>query len=385
MRVGGSGVVRPSSDLVRKSWVMENLAEKQSVSFWQPYKGKDFTSIIKVQDDISKTEGHEVVFEWDGKLTGKAREGNEQAQGTGEKKIKFSDKIRVMDYRYPVDNGTKFNGVNIGDLTINQHQDSIKQLVDLYIRSEDQAYFDLGQQAKKSFDINLDNDFTFDGYLDVEEAIKTGYGYTTTPAGIETRLPMDKFRFDNGEELYVWMMDVKFKNMLLRNKEARDLFAQCDVRGNDNRILRGKLGKIGNFLIVEAPTFMGSTTKGKPIVDSKGYYKYNNTGVHTQGLRYYDSTNQKWTGEEGFNFKEQLVGNSLILGAGAFQKANGMMPDYKLASTDFDKFSESCLEFWASAKATEMYAENWDYDDDGKVAGYNLGIVKAKINLPRMS
>lgn len=379
--IGGSGVVRPDSELKRKMWVAEGLLERNSVAFWTPYKGTSFGSVINVQSDISKNAGHEVVFEWDGKLTGMAREGNEQAQGTGEKKVKFSDKIRVTDYRYPVDNGTKFDGVDIGDLSINEHISSRNALSDLWVRSEDQSYFDLGQQADSAFGIDLGADFTFEGYLDVEEAVKTGYGFDVTPSGIDTRIPLEPFRFNNGEELFLWVMDVKFKNMLFRNQASRDLLAQCDVRGNDNRILRGKLGKIGNFLIVEAPTFMGTTKKGSPIVDSRGYYKYNNNGVHTSGLRYYDKTNQAWSGEEGFDHASALQGTSLILGAGAFQKANGKMPDYSVASTDFAKFSESCLDVWCSAKATKLYAENWDYEDDGKVAGYNLGIIQAKIDL----
>ena len=91
-------------------------------------------------------------------------------------------------------------------------------------------------------------------------------------------------------------------------------------------------------------------------------------------MRLYDSVNQKWSGQTGFDQASTLKSRGVILGAGAFQKANGMMPDYKYEATDFGKFSESCLETWCAAKATKLLAENDDYLD-GKVAGYNYGSI----------
>ena len=167
-----SGKVAYNSQLVRKGWMAEGLLQAAAKSFWALYKGTSFDSIITVVNDISKKAGHEVIFDFDGNLSGKAIKGNSTAKGKGEQKKKFSDNVKVSDYRYVVDNGTKFDGVNIGDLKINEHSDSRTKLADLWIRSEDQAYFDLAQQTAQ-FGINL-TAATFDAILEVEEAVKNG-------------------------------------------------------------------------------------------------------------------------------------------------------------------------------------------------------------------
>ena len=56
------------------------------------------------------------------------------------------------------------------------------------------------------------------------------------------------------------------------------------------------------------------------------------------------------------------------------------MPDYKYEGTDFDKFSESCLETWCAAKSTQLTAENTDYTD-GQVSGYNYGSIFVDVTL----
>ena len=56
------------------------------------------------------------------------------------------------------------------------------------------------------------------------------------------------------------------------------------------------------------------------------------------------------------------------------------MPDYKYEATDFGKFSESCLETWCGAKPSKLLAENED-NADGKLAGYNYGIVTVTVDL----
>lgn len=371
----GTGKVAYNSDLKRKAWMTEGLVQKAATSFWSPFKGNSFDSVIMQVNDISKGKGHTVVFDFDGNLSGRPVKGNKTAKGTGEQKKKFSDKLTVSDYRYVVDNGTKFDGVDIGDLSINEHSDSRAKLADLWVRSEDQAYYDLAQQSAE-FGITLTK-FDLDELLDIETKIKTGVGYDVTPNGVTKRLPLKPYKLANGKPVWLFLLDTHFKNALLKSTGAQSLLAQADLRGNDNRLITSQIGQIGNFLFLDAGTFFGETD-GDILTD--GYYEYENTGVEIPGLRIYDTDNKVWSGQEGFDDNASLQSRAVILGAGALQKANGMMPDYKYEATDFGKFSESCLEVWCAAKATKLLAENEDYKD-GKVAGYNYGLISVDLPL----
>lgn len=366
----GTGKVAYGSDLIRKKWMREGLIQSSAKSFWSAYKGTTKDSIIMQANTDTADSGHTVVFDMDGNLSGRPVKGNATAKGTGEQKKKFSDKVVVEDYRYVVDNGTKFDGKEIGDLSINEHSDSRNKLADLWVRSSDQAYFDLGQQGAE-FGIDLGTTFTFDQFLDIESVVKDGTGFTTTPGGITTRMPLQPFMTADGRPIWLMVVDVAMKNMLLKSTGAQQMFREADIRGNDNRLFKGVLGKVGNFVIVEAGSFFGTTT-GTILED--GYYAYNNTGVEIQGMRKYDVDTSKWSGETGYDGANTLKSRGLILGAGAFQLGMGKMPDYKYEATDFEKFSESAMEIWCGAKNTKLYAENSDYSE-AKVAGYNFGSI----------
>lgn len=367
----GTGKVPYGSDLIRKKWMREGLIQKSATSFWAAYKGTTKDSIIMQANLESADTGHTVVFDMDGNLSGKPVKGNTTAKGTGEQKKKFSDKVIVEDYRYVVDNGTKFDGKEIGDLSINEHSDSRNKLADLWVRSSDQAYFDLGQQGAQ-FGIDLGTTFTFDQFLDIEEVVKEGTGFTTTPSGITTRMPLQPFMLADGKPIWLFVIDVAMKNMLLKSSGAQQMFREADVRGNENRLLKGVIGKVGNFMVVEANSFFGSTSGS--ILSSTGYYNFDQTGVEFAGLRKFDVDTSKWTGEVGFDRANTLKSRGIILGAGAFQLGMGKMPDYKYEATDFEKFSESAMEVWCGAKNTQLLAENGDYAM-AKVAGYNYGSV----------
>ena len=375
MAVDGTGKVDIGSDLVRKAWMSEGLLQRSATSFWAPYKGKTMDSIIMVENDISASKGHTVVFDFDGNLSGRPVKGNTTASGKGEQKKKFSDKITVTDYRYVVDNGTKFDGVNIGDLSINEHSDSRSKLADLWVRSDDQAFFDLGQQEAEFGLSFAAGTFDLDAVLKIETAVKTGTGFDTTPSGITTRLPLKPFSLQGGEGVWIIVLDVAAKGAFLKQAGAGAVLQTADVRGNDNRLIKGVIGKIGNFLFVEAGTFFGET---EGDITTNGYYNYENTGVEMAGLRQKDAAGA-WSGEAAFD-GTATTSRCLVLGAGAFQKANGMMPDYKYEATDFGKFSESCLETWCAAKPSKLVAENSDYAS-GKAAGYNYGLVFVDVAL----
>lgn len=366
----GTGKVAYGSDLIRKKWMREGLIQASAKSFWSAYKGTTKDSIIMQANLETADSGHTVVFDMDGNLSGRPVKGNTTAKGTGEQKKKFSDKVVVEDYRYVVDNGTKFDGKEIGDLSINEHMDSRSKLADLWVRSSDQAYYDLGQQGAE-FGIDLGTTFTFDQFLDIERVVKDGTGFTTTPSGITSRMPLTPFMTADGRPIWLMVVDVAMKNMLLKSTGAQQMFREADIRGNENRLFKGVLGKVGNFVIVEGGSFFGTTTG--PILEN-GYYAYNNTGVEIAGMRKYDVDTSKWSGETGFNQANTLKSRGLILGAGAFQLGMGKMPDYKYEATDFEKFSESAMEVWCGAKNTKLFAENSDYDK-AKVAGYNFGSI----------
>lgn len=372
----GTGKLAYNSDLIRKKWMTEGLVQKAATSFWAPYTGTTSDSIITVTNDIAASAGMTVVFDYDGNLSGRPVKGNTTAKGTGEQKKKFSDKVTVADYRYVVDNGTKFNGVEIGDLNINEHSDSRSKLADLYIRSKDQAMFDTAQQSSE-FRVDLGSTFTLDSMLDVETVIKTGSGFDVSPSGITKRLPLKPFKLQNGEPVWLVLCDTNMKNKFLRSTGAQTLLSNADVRGNENRLIKGMIGKIGSFIYVDANTFFG-TTEGS--IQTNGYYNYDSTGVEIAGLRRYDSVNAAWEGTEGFDIASTLKSRGVILGANAIQHANGMMPNYEVEYTDFKKFSESCMEIWCGTKATKLVAENSDYAN-GKVAGYNYGMIGLDITI----
>ena len=378
MNPTGTGTVAIGSELERKRWVTEGLLQKAATSFWAAYKGQSRDSVIQTVNDISAKAGHTVVFDMDGALAGKPVRGKQQAEGTGEQKKKFSDKITVDRYRYVVDNGDKFDGVNIADLSINEHADSRSKLGDLWIRSSDQTFFDLGQQTSE-FGIDLGATFTFDNFLDIEQIMKTGRGYSTTPAAIKTRAPMEPFKTSGGQPMFLMLIDVATKVKLLGQTGAQSLLAQADVRGNQNRLFSGILGTIGNFILVEAPLFFGVTSGD--IIDGNGYYQYDSNAVYTQGLRQYavktGTTDKIFTGQEGFDAAIATTGTKiysrcLLLGRGAFQFAMGKQPDYHWASHDFGLHSESALEVWCGAKSAKLVAENEDYEAV-KLTGYNYG------------
>lgn len=380
-----TGIVRLDSDLLRRKWIKEGLLQKAATSFWAPYKGHTKDSIIMTVNNSSADAGHTVVFDMRGKLEGRPVRGKETAQGTGQQKKKFSDKITVDRYRWVVDNGDKFDGKAINDLSLHEHADSRSLLGDQWIRAADQGYFDIAQQTAE-YGINLGNTFTFDKLLNCEYACKMGEGFDVVKAGIGRRLPLDPFRTADGRPIWLMLIDTPMKLKLLSSTQgSQAFFSATDVRGNSNRLISGVVGRIGNFLIVEAPSFFG--TSDGDIVDKNGFYNYNSTATYASGLRQYISedggTTKLWGGTAAYDAKVGTVGTGnvkqysrgLILGAGAYQFAMGKEPDYKFQpSSDFGITSESCLEVWCGLKPTKLYAENEDYDSVS-VAGYNYGAV----------
>lgn len=375
-----TGQVRLDSDLKRKQWMREGLVQAASKSFWSPLTGNTMDSVVFQAKKDGAKEGHTVVFDFDGNLSGKARKGKETAYGTGEQKRKFSDKLTVERYRLVADNGDVFDGVDIGDLTINQHTDSRTKLGDLFVRFKDQALFDAAQgvtitqqgvvQAPTHV-IDLGTTFTWNVLTDIEKTIKTSQGFTS--GGV--RRPLKPYMTKNGEPVWLYVIDAAMAAILRKDTAGyQNVLRSADVRGPDNRLIKGVIGKIGALLIVEADLFFGyteGTTSG---------FGFNDSEIEMSGLRQYDGTNPAtalWTGQEGFDYSStNLHSRGVILGAGALQLAFGKQPDYKFQeSQDFSITAESCVEFWMEAQKTKLKAESGNAYKGAKIADVDFGVV----------
>lgn len=381
-----TGIVPLGSDLKRKKWMREGMVQAASKSFWSPLTGSTKDSIVYQENDISAAAGHTVVFDYDGNMTGKAIKGKNTAFGKGEAKRKFSDKINVERYRLVADNGDTFDGVDIGDLTINQHSDSRNKLGDLFIRFKDQALFDAAQgnystnkleavQAP-SHVIDLGASFTFNNLLDIERTLKTSQGFST--GGV--RRPMDPYRVNGDQPVWLFVVDSAMANMLRKDTAGyQTIMKDGDTRGSGNRNIKGVIGKLGSLLIVEADQFFGATA------GTQRGWELDGSEVEIAGLRQYagaSAATAAWTGQEGFDYaSSELHSRGLILGSGALQCAMGKQPDYLFQkSQDFGIKSESACEFWMEVQKTNLKAENAKYKN-AKIADIDYGCVAVDVKV----
>jgi hypothetical protein len=390
-----TGVVKLDSDLERKGWMREGLVQAASKSFWGPYTGNSNSAIIYQENNESASEGHTVVFDYSGKITGKAIKGKDTAYGKGEVKRKFSDKITVDRYRIPVSNGDKFDGKNIGDLSINEHSDSRAKLADLFIRWKDQMIFDTLQGGADTAPSHIYEltaaTFTYNDLIGIEDALKTGLGFTApsatgaanTGTSAGRRAPLEPFRTEGGEAVWLFIVDSYMAKLLKQGSNYQTLVVSGDVRGMNNRIFSGVIGKIGQLVIVEAPTYFGYT-------EGKGSFGFNDSEVEISGVRKYSTTLANgtilnaWEGQTAFETDRatatKVVSRGLILGQGAAQLAFGKMPDYKFQeSTDFGITSESAVEFWTEAKKTNLKLEGGSVYAAAKITGLDFGVIAVDI------
>lgn len=375
-----TGQVRLDSDLKRKQWMREGLVQAASKSFWSPLTGNTMDSVVFQAKKSDAKEGHTVVFDFDGNLSGKARKGKETAYGTGEQKRKFSDKLTVERYRLVADNGDVFDGVDIGDLTINQHTDSRTKLGDLFVRFKDQALFDAAQGVSVTQQgtvqapthvIDLGSTFTWNTLTDIEKTLKTSQGYTA--GGI--RRPLKPYMTKSGEPVWLYIIDAAMAAILRKDTAGyQNVLRSADVRGSNNRLIKGVIGRIGSLMIVEADQFFGSTE------GTTSGFGFNASEIEIAGLRQYDGTDPAtalWTGQEGFDYSStNLHSRGIILGAGALQLAFGKQPDYKFQeSQDFAITAESAVEFWMEAQKTKLKLESGTGYKAAKISDVDFGVV----------
>ncbi len=357
----------------------EGMVQAASKSFWSPLTGNTKDGIVYQVNNTSAKEGHTVVFDFSGNITGKAKKGKETAYGEGEAKRKFSDKITVERYRMVVDNGDEFDAVDIGDLQITQHSDSRSKLSDLFVRWKDQALFDAAQgllgQAP-SHTIDLGTTFTFNSLTDLETTLKTSNGFSTG----SIRRPLDVYQTKDGEPCWLFVIDAAMAGLLRKDTSGyQTMMSRADIRGAGNRLIKGVIGKIGSMLIVVADQFFGETSL---LVPGWGL---NDSEIEISGLRQYegaDPLTALWTGQTDFNYGATLLhSRGLILGAGALQLAFGKHPDYKWQpSEDFAITSESALEVWMETQKTVLVAENDAYKQ-AKISGMDYGVVVVDVQI----
>lgn len=373
-----TAVVALDSELKRKSWMREGLVQAASKSFWSPFTGMTKDAPVFQKNNENASDGHTVVFDFDGNIRNRAIKGKNTAYGKGEQKRKFSDKLTVQRYRLVVDNGDAFDAVDIGDLSISQHQDSRAKLGDLFVRFKDQSIFDAAQgnlitNTNGTLDapthvIDLGATFGFAQLLEIEKTLRVGRGFDTG----SDRRPLDPYMLVNGEPVWLFVIDAYMANLLRADTAGyQTIMKDGDWRGEKNRNISGVLGRLGRLLIIEAPNYFGETDG----TSSTGW-ALDGMDVEMCGLRQLDAGNSAWTGQDGFDSASTtLHSRGLIFGKAGVQLGFGKMPDYKYQeSTDFGIKSESAVEFWMESKKTKLIAENTDYAD-AKIAGMDHGVI----------
>jgi hypothetical protein len=375
MANSGTAVVPYDSILVRNKWMLEGLVQARSTSFWEGLTGATPEAVVYQSVNSNASDGHEVRFQYNGNLSSNGVVGKEQLWGREEEKKLFSDKIRVERIRWGVSNGDSFDGVEVGDLSITQHEDSRAKLADLFIRAKDQMIFDAMQGFLHSegashrilpngkTDIgSLDaNDvWGYDFLLDVEDIIKSGKGYSVG----SSRRPLEPYTLADGRRMWLLVVDSRVSRDLRKDSNFISIASNADVRGESNRLLKGVIGKIGSFLVIEADTAFG-------VADpNPGRSK-----VEIAGLRHVDSTGL-FEGQPGYGGAGTVeASRSVILGKNAVQIAFGRMPTYKFQeSPDYAITSGSSCEVWMNVQKTVLKSENGDYDE-AKVSGFDFGVV----------
>jgi hypothetical protein len=373
----GTAVVSYNSDLVRKGWVLQGLIQARATSFWDGLTGQSEEAVIYQKNDFAVAAGHEVTFQMDGNLASEAHVDQEQAWGNSEEKKLFSSTLRVRRLRWSVDNGDRFDAKNVGDLALAEHGDSLTKLSDLFIRAKDQFIFDALQgrlnnegathivrpNGKAAIANLVSTDvMNYQFMLQVEDVIKSGLGYSTGG----TRRPLEPYKLQDGRKVFLLVVPSRVSRDLRADSNFVSVVAQGDIRGEDNRLIKGIIGTFGAFMVIEAQDFFGSSSSrliGKTSTEVCGLRKLDSAGLYS--------------GETGFaNTTGQIVADrSLVLGKAAIQIGFGLMPDYKFkTSQDFDIKSESALEVWMNVQKTILTVENTDYNQ-AKVGGFDYGVV----------
>ncbi len=387
-----SGKLPITSKLIRNTWTKKGLVQEQHKSFWSAFKGTNLNAVIVQSQTSTADAGHTIVMDYDGNFAGAARKGKEKAYGFGGVKLKFSDKLESERLRYPINNGDKFDGKEIGDLSINEHSDSMSKLADNWQRQNDQFFYDIGQgylRGEKpthaylpgnkgaSKDLIAGDIMEYDEIIKMETATKTGKGWSIG-GNRRPMIPYSGGGENNGANpapTYLVICDVQQIADLKLDSKFQTLMSNADMRGRGNAVISGVVGRIGNNIYIEAPSYhgyeeeAGNNTLGKSVVEMSGLRRIK---IKADGTELFEGT-------EAYDAEATsgtiVIARGLIIGAGAFSEGIGMDPDYGFQSSeDFGIDSESMLEWWGQAQATILKPENGDYKS-AKIGNMTFGLA----------
>lgn len=379
-----TAVVPYDNPLIRQGWTMWGLIQKMPTSFWHPYTGQGRNNIIVQENNISNAAtGHTRIYDLGGDLTDAPIKGRTTAYGRGEGKRKFWEQVTVDRYRFPVDNGDIFDATQIGDLALASHQDSMEKLSRKYIKWHDQFFFDALQgniidptnlaATPPTHIFDFGNTFDYNTLIDIENRLSTSTQYNTGGP----RTPLESYMMMGDEPCWLLVVDSHVNAKLRMSVDWQKIIPQSDLRGNQNRAIKGSIGKVGGLQIVTAPTSFGAldTTAG-------GAWDLDSFSIERSGLRRYKNTGTAdapvlvWAGSPEYAASSAKAhSRSLLLGPQAAIYAMGMAPDFKIQkSQDFEITSESLLEIWAGITKVNLQAATQDYVQ-ARVAGLDYGVI----------
>lgn len=394
MSTTATGVLAYDSILNRQAWIKDGIVKARDKSFWAFAESTDRDAIIRQKQLNTATEGLQIVFDYSGALESFGVKNKETAIGKGEDKKRFSDHVTVDMWRFPVKNGVEFDLAASADLNSFAHNDSKRLLSEVWHKVKDQTIFDVFQHTATDRFLVKRPGLTYEDLQALSLAVSTGVGLTEMGSKNPRpkRFPTQGYRMQDGKEYYLLVLDPYAVTTLFMDSKFRDTLSQADVRGDNNRVFTGVIGKILNFIIMTPDSFVGiSQDQTKPgirggFVDSRGYGQFNSTKIIRPGLRTYRGDNdafvpKSWEGDR-IQSGDKVFSRGLVIGRRALHFGVGKDPDYNLEwSPDHKITSESCLITWCGVKPVKLLAEANDYEA-AEAAGSTLGFLAVDLQLP---
>ena len=406
MPTAATAFVQPGDPNERSIWLRQKLIESSgNVSFWAPYTTQGEGGIIQLKTDFMAKRGQNVVLDFDGYIAGTAREGKEIVRGTGTNKPKFYDRLPIQRYRWEVNNGDKFDAANIDAMDLTEHGDSVMKLADQLVRFKDQWATDMLQGFTSIKDEVDTKDFSPSHVISLDATSGIGYDHfvaienivqeslfssasekafvNSTWDGVQLkgkpRAPLMPYTMMKGDEMKMdpcWYLfvDNTVVSFLLRNADMQRILQNADVRGKDNRLLKGHIGRVGGIQLVQMPTFFGSSQDNSrrpkdQIIERHGLRKYKAASV--------DATSKTWQGNSGYaTASGDTFSRGILVGQRAVLMAMGLEPQYYYAeNSDYGIDSASALEVWMFMKKLRLNPSSGGDYVAAQVARQDFGCI----------
>jgi hypothetical protein len=360
--------------LERKRWVKQQLviAANSRANLFRGYVGGSAQSIIYRSSMTASNAMQSVIFDFDGFLSNPPIVGKQRAVGKGEAQKHFSDQLHLNFYRFVRDNGWRVEASAYDKVNNTKHTYAMSQLANLNTRFYSQTLSDAFQgvlkgcepthivrpnNKAKTADLTATDKPTLSFLNKLEEVAQMGWGFSEGVS--ETRLPLIP---GTASGRYTLLVDQLFPILLREDPAFRELIQYADVRGNNNRLLRGYIGTIGNLDIVTVPMAHGFMVSRE----------FGGSGVMLPGFRFLNK-NGAVTGEKNFSIKDELIGRGVIIGQSALRLASGPAPEYVYEEYDAKEFSESILRAFMNVAPVRYREHNGDYSTN--ITGYNFGMI----------